>query len=78
MKADEERLAYEIKVSLRADIAQALQMVADFESTSQSAFARQCIVKELCNRGIIQHPSIAKYQHLAAQQAQAQKAKPAA
>jgi hypothetical protein len=75
MKANTERLAYEVKVSLREDIARALQMVADFESTSQSAFARQCIVKELCQRGIIQHPSIAKYQHLAQQ---AQKQKPAA
>ena len=73
MKADAERLKLEVKVSLRADIAEALQMAADFESTSQSAFARQCIVKELCARGIIQHPGIAKYQQQFAQQAQKQK-----
>jgi hypothetical protein len=72
MKPDTERLAFEVKVSLRADIAQALQMAADFESTSQSAFARQCIVKELCQRGFIQHPSITKYQHLAQKQGQRQ------
>ena len=62
MKADADRLAFEFKVSLRADVAHALQMACDFEGMTQSAFARQCVVKELCARGYMQHPALHKYQ----------------
>jgi hypothetical protein len=37
-------------------------MACDFEGMTQSAFARQCVVKELCARGYMQHPALHKYQ----------------